>query len=98
MFWTVQRTEDRRAANLVLQPVAVTLAATVTLPLAKKARKTWLPEDLPCPRFLVNPHAIEKHTRLVALEDHLVRAAIQKDKAEKEKGKANENKGKKKAA
>ena len=55
LFWTIERTQERSQANLVLQTASVSLAASVLLPMAKRVKSTWTPEELPQPRFLVNP-------------------------------------------
>ena len=86
IFWTIQRTEDRRQANLILEQVEVSLSCRVNLPRRKRTCTMWAADELPCPRFLVNPLKIEQHTRLVALEDKIVRAAADKDKAAKKAG------------
>ena len=89
LYWAIQRTEDRKKANLVMQPATVSMVTTVGLPMQKKARTTWAADEVPAAKFLVNPCRIKAKTRLIALEDKVVRAAAARDRnhkaAEKEK-------------
>ena len=71
-------------ANLVLERAIVTWSAVdVTLPHAKRQRVAYHQKDCPHISVLVNNKPIQKHTLLVALEDKLVKAAVEKDKQDR---------------
>ena len=83
LFWSLERTPDRRKANLVLQPMRLTLTNFLTLPMSRKRKSTWWSDELALPKFLENPKTIEARTKLVALEDKVVRYAAEADKKAK---------------
>ena len=71
-------------ANLVLDRAVVTWSQVdITLPHAKRQRVAYHQKDCPHVSILVNNKVIKKHTLLVALEDKLVKAAVEKDKQDR---------------
>ena len=64
LFWVVQRTSEKKEANMILEQVS--WSADVALNVGTKKKKvTWASEDLPKLPIMVNPSAIKAHTRLV---------------------------------
>ena len=85
LFWALQRTLVKREANLVIQKAAVDITVKVMVPGSKrKLEDSTVDNEVTVP-VLTNPLPIEKHTRLVALEDMLLHKLRQKESDQKEK-------------
>ena len=60
--------------------------------MGKRQRFSYKDSELPQPKVLVNPSDIPKHSMLMALEDKIVKAAVELDKEARLKALAQKNK------
>ena len=68
MFWALQRTTEKKSANLTLQMVDVTIQVSVELPSKRKYSDAFGDGAVKVP-ILVNEEKIAANTRLVAMDD-----------------------------
>jgi hypothetical protein len=98
IFWVIERTSNKKDANLVLESVSFNIKIDVNFEAhnkqPSKKRKTskssesqpgdasqeWSTLETPQLPILVNPEAIEKHSKLLAIEDARLAMAAKKQK------------------
>ena len=96
VFWNITGTNERKEANLVLEYTSVSLQeVNVQLPGAKRQKVAYNGMSWPQIAVLTNPNALNKHTRLVALEDKTMLKALEARKTQKVKAGKFARRGKK---
>ena len=88
LFWCIQRTSDRKQANLLLRHCSVgpstgEMRLSLGAPMEPLSMKMSL-KSLPAVPILYSPKTIPAHTRLLALDDPVVTRAREEDKRAKE--------------
>ena len=65
-FWLVERTTDKKAANMCIHQIPLQCSLSATLPDKKTVDMDTMDCNIP---VLVNEKKIDEHTKLMALED-----------------------------
>ena len=87
IYWAIQRTTEKKEANLVYHMAKVASSMSIELPCKRKYETETAAADFSIP-VLTNPSKVPKHTRLVALDDANLHKEMKRIQAAKEKDKA----------